>query len=165
MTHIFRPTQHTENKFLLPVSLLHPPLQQQILQLLRPNSPQIYGSASPLVKLGQDHRHPEMHKFVVLRYNTVNYFFIVHFDYLAVCLVWSYQHFDPNILKVIFYGRVDIVQKVKEILGFLLFILRSLLGCLLGHSWPVIRMFLSPRPHQIFQLQTIKNNPKIIPRI
>ena len=165
MTHIFRPTQHTENKFLLPVSLLHPPPQQQVLQLLRSDPPQIYSSASPLVKLRQDHWHPEMNKLVVLRYNTVNYFLVVHFDYLAVCLIWSYQHFDPDILKVIFYGRVDVVQKVKEILRLLLLVLRSLFGCLLSHGRPVVRMFLGPRPHQVFQLQSVKHHPKIVPRI
>ena len=123
MTHIFRPTQHAKHKSFMAIRLLDPLSQQPILQFISPHSSKINRRASISLDMRQDHRHPKIDKFVVLRDDAVDDPFLVHFDDLTVPFVGSHEHSHSYLLRVVFYGRADYVEEVKKIFRFLFLVL------------------------------------------
>lgn len=81
---------------------------------------------------------------------------------MAISFIGGYQNLDPESFKIVLDGGVDPVEEVEEVARKLFLIFRSPLSGLFCHERPVVGVLFSSWPHQVFQLQTIEDHPKML---
>ena len=166
VTHIFGPTQHTHHFSLLLVRFLQPSNEKLIpLEMFRFCVVEIYYLTFVAALQFQHHRHTEMHKLIVLRYDTVDYIFLQHFDYLTISLIGRHKHIQAQFLSNVDDGRMDETQKQKELLRLVLLVLQFLPGLIetvISYNRPVVAMFAMSGPGDEFRLKAIKHQPEML---